>query len=281
MVLIKKLNGKTYDLDDADIRTVDLVISSPNMRHNYEHIDGSLGMIDFGSDIESRNINATFRARASQIPVFSLLRDEIFEIFSSEEPFYLIEKRLPGKQWLVKVDSEFSLQQKLIYSTFEIEFIAIRGISESVLTTQQLQLKKISAFDNSWAWGMGLETVDDTELIYTHNAESTATFKVFNAGNVDVHPFEAMLNIAIKNVVGSTARFKLKNITTDSKITINKPVTNTDVWRYEGANVTRNKLAALKDTAKDFIFLKPGWNTFQIYDCKSATIEFDFKFIYR
>ncbi|OFI49520.1 hypothetical protein BG261_02775 [Floricoccus tropicus] len=287
--LITSKKGQ-FKLSDINISAIDFIISSINKKNYFQELEGRSGRIDFGSDSSYRTIRIPFYSKSKYLYDARMVRDELFSMIDEDEElliqeisnYSLVDESISPKQYIVRLADNFELKQNLNVLQGELKFETTETpYAKSSLTTQQLQLQGILASDSSWAWGMGLETVDDTELIYTHNAESTATFKVFNAGNVEVHPFESMLNITIKKVAGSTTRFKLKNLTTDSKITINKPVANTDVWRYEGANVTRNKLAALKDTAKDFIFLKPGWNTFQIYDCTSASIEFDFKFLYR
>ena len=280
-MIIEKLNGQRIDLKDADIRLMDFIVSSPNLQHSFQTIDGALGMIDTGTTIGERTIKAMMRATSRDLPSFSLLRDEIFALFGSTEPFYIIEKRIAGKRWLVKTANVFDIPQKNKFGNFTVEFTALKGIAESVLSTQAIQQNGISADDNAWSWGMGLETVNDTELIYTHNAVVGTTFRVFNAGNVDVHPFESDLLITLKDIVGSTSQFRIINLTNQTRLTINTAVNSSDVWRYDGPNITRNQLAATKDTDKSFIKLSPGWNSFQIYFCTSATIEFDFRFLYK
>jgi hypothetical protein len=263
LVLIKKLDGHIIDLSLVGIKTLDLLISSPNIQHSFGNVEGAMGAIDFGSTIGTRQIVGKFRAMSRDIPTFSLLRDEVFAILGSTQSFYLIEKRLNGKQWLVKTDGSFDIPQRSIFGNFEVHFIAIKGVAESIMTTQQLQTKKINTNDETWSWGMGLETVDDSELVYNHTITPTVPIKIFNAGNVEVHPFESYLKITIKNVVGTLGYLMLVN-SNGSFIYIMKSVANSEVWIFDGPNVKRNSLVAIQDTYKSFIHLDPGWNTLKL-----------------
>lgn len=268
-----------YDLLDAGIRTRNVLISSPTPIHHFEEVEGGNGVIDYGTTYGPREITCYYRAQSSSITGFSLLRDEIFNLFRTEESFYLIEKRERGKRWLVKVVNPFAIPQRNVYGDFEVEFIGIRGVSESIGTTQDIHNNGINADDGLWGFGMGLEAVDES-LIYTHNATVNKPFFIYNAGDVSIHPFEQELKITISNVRGSTERFQITNLTNGSRARINVPLRSTDVVVYDGPNVTRNKLSFLRDTRKDFIELSPGWNNFRIYYCDSATISFDFPFYY-
>lgn len=276
MTLIEHQNGNVYDFDKDEIRTLSFDIESPNFIHSFSEVENKRGVIDNGSYLKTRKISVSFFAESSNVQTFSLLRDEIFEMVRSEKPFYITEQRSTNKRWLVKVDSSYNIPQVFKHGKFEIPFIALEGVAESRKTTLDLEREGI-VNDNTWSYGMGLETVDDTELIYVHTGK---TFKIFNAGNVEVHPFESDLNIEIKNVQGSSSNFELINRTNNSRFKINKPVASSEVWKINGPVIKRNSLMATRDTTKTFISLEPGWNTFEILGASSATVSFDFKYLY-
>lgn len=157
MAIIQRLDGETYDLkEDFGIRTVDIVISSPSPRHVTGEIEGRDGLVDYGTDYEPRTITASFRMFAKDMPDFPLLRDEVFHVFRSKEPFYFIEKRRRGKRWKVKMNSSFDIEQAFIKGSFDIEMIAYLPYAESIGTTQDIQRNGISADDELWGFGMGL-----------------------------------------------------------------------------------------------------------------------------
>lgn len=275
-MIIETLDGKTYDFDEADIRTMKFLVSSPAPIHNFMRVEGMIGEIDTGTTFGPRDITVSLLIRANNRITFSLMRDEIFEVLLRKEPFFVTHKVQIGKRWLVKVKDSFVIPQKFYSGLFDVQLIAIRGCAESRATTKIINDKGLINED-LFSYGMGLETVDDTELIYVHTGK---TFKIFNAGNVEVHPFESDLNIEIKNVQGSSSNFELINRTNNSRFKINKPVASSEVWKINGPVIKRNSLMATRDTAKTFISLEPGWNTFEILGASSATVSFDFKYLY-
>ncbi|PEW97601.1 phage tail protein, partial [Bacillus cereus] len=66
-----------------------------------------------------------------------------------------------------------------------------------------------------------------------------------------------------------------------STATISVPLYVSDTIVYDGPNIRRNGLEFLRNTKKDFIELAPGWNTLEVFNCTSATLEFDFRFYYK
>ena len=305
-VQINKKNGESFTLEQYGILVKDFIVSSIPLEPVYGSVEGSDRKIDYGANYGTRTITVPFRIQAYDLMDFPLLRDVLFDLVVSKESFYVREMRrakklsyafvdpteparmdpdtdnrlVGGKRYLVRLQDTFDLDQveadgegELIFETTELPF------AESIGTTQDIQRNGINAEDGLWGFGMGLEAIDET-LIYKHNAVVGKTFRIFNAGNVPIYPFEQELKITISNVVGSTERFQITNLTNGSRSRIDVPLKQTDKVIYDGPNVTRNSLAFLRDTRKDFIELSPGWNNFQIYYCDRATVEFDFRFYY-
>ncbi|WP_193064915.1 phage tail family protein [Oceanobacillus oncorhynchi] len=277
MTIIQRHNGETINLDDAGIRTRDFIISAPTYNHQFGEIEGGLGVIDYGTSIGPREITVSFRATSYDIEDFSLLRDEIFNIFRSEESFYLIEHREPGKRWLVKVQNPYSIPQRNIFGNFDITFIGLKGVAESIGTTQDIQRNGINANDELWGFGMGL-IADDESLIYTHTGTS---FRIFNAGNVAVHPYEQTLKITIDNVRGSSSYLQVRNNTTGDAFRTTEAVSGSQTIVLDGPNVTSNGTQHYRKTNRQFITLAPGWNEFSVTGASSIRVAFDFKYYYK
>lgn len=286
--LITSKKGK-FKLSDVNISATDFIISSINKKNNFQELEGRTGRIDFGSDSSYRTIRIPFYSKSKYLYDARMVRDELFSMIDEDEEFFiqeisnygLVDEDTSPKQYKVRLTDSFELKQTYNVLQGELKFETTETpYAQSSLTTLQLQERGIDV-DSDWAFGMGLQTEDDSELKYSFSINAGVFFNVFNAGNVEVHPFESMLNITIKDVVGSTGSFVLGNKTNDGRLGISEAVRPTDVWRYEGANVTKNKQAALKYTEKNFISLVPGWNKMAFYNCTSATVEFDFKFLYR
>lgn len=275
MTLIQRHDGTVYDLLDYGIRTRDLIISSPTPQHNFGTVEGTHGVIDYGTTYGPRNITGYFRAISDSVEDFSFLRDKIFHLFRTEESFYLIEKRIRGKRWLVKVTNPYQIPQRGVYGNFDIQFVGIKGVSESVRTTKDIDEYGIEPHFEEWAFGMGIPLGED--LKYSHEGK---VFRIFNAGNVPVHPFEQELIITIENVQGSDSFFELRNLTNNTRFRATEPVTDIQTIVIDGPLITSNGLAYTRKTTKDFIELSPGWNEFEIDGADSAKVSFDFRFYY-
>ena len=270
MTFIQRLDGTTYDLLDYGIRTRDVLISSLTPDHQFSTLEGRNGVIDHGTTYGPRSITCLYRATSHDIVDFSLLRDEIFNIFRTEESFYLIEKRLPGKRWLVKVANPFQIPQRNIFGNFDVDFIGITGFAESIGTTADIAKNGLRYSDELWSYGMGLSYDEETHK-YTHN---TNTFRIYNAGNVEVHPFEQDLKITIANAAKG---YKLTNTTTGDVFEYTGTASGRIV--LDGPNVTVNSLQALRDTNRKFLTLAPGWNTFT--QNQAREVKFDTRFYYK
>lgn len=282
-MIIVKQNGQRIDLlKDAGMRTINIDIPSPNIVNVTDTVEGASGVIDYGSQLGSRVITVDLRLTAQTAQLFSLVRDEVFNLLSSTEPFYIIEKRLLGKMWLVRSDGSFNVPQRGIIGDASVKLLAVKGYAESAKSSLYLEEKGALFADDTWNFGSGLD-VTEGRFKYTHNLtiNTNDVFEIWNLGDLPVHPFESELLIKISNVIGGQDQFQMTNHTNQSRARIEVPVKPGDVWRYDGPNVTKNGTSALRDTRKDFIYLSPGLNRIQMYYVIGATVSFDFKFLYK
>lgn len=275
MTFIQRHDGTTYDLLNYGIRTRDLLISAPTPNHEFGQVDGANGVVDYGTTYGPRNITALYRATSSDITDFSLLRDEIFNIFRTEESFYLIEKRLPGKRWLAKVSNPYQIPQRNIFGNFDVDFIGIMGVAESIGTTADIDRDGLN-YGDGWSYGMGL-LYDDESHIYTH---TESNFRIYNAGNVPVHPFEQDLVIRIISLKNTSEPYELRNVTNGSVFRINGGLSMGQTVVLDGPNITSNGAQFLRETNRGFIELDSGWNEFEVSGSGISVVSFDFRFYY-
>lgn len=266
--IVKLLDGTVFDLDDIGIETRDFNPSAPSPKHSYEEMEGSHGAIDLGTVYGPRKINCSFYIKAVDMWDYALFRDEVFNVFDSRQAFYIIDKRNPGKQWLVKCASDYDIDQQRIYGFFDIQFISSSPFAESIGTT----LSPLDIDSSIWQVGQGLTTED---LGYVH---TTPTFRIYNAGVVLIDPRRMPLLITFK---GASTNLKIRNKTTGDEWSYTSTTTANDTIRLDRVRSTKNSLSIFRDTNRKLISIESGWNDFEIAGATSPfSISFDFRFYY-
>jgi hypothetical protein len=308
---IIKSDGTTYLLSDYGVLIDDFKVGSIVIESNYEKVEGASGRIDYGATYGYRTIKVPFHILALELLDFPLLRDTLYDLVIETESFLVRELRRPkwqqydfvdmtesavdefgnrkfsedsknvyvgGKVYLVRISNEFDVEQSLAAGDGEMIFETIElPYAKSMGSTQDIQENGILVGDELWGKGMGL--IDEPEShIYTHNGTN---FRIYNAGNVALHPFEQELKITISNVEGSEEYFQLRNQRTGDTFRITEAVGNSKSIVLDGPKVTSNSLQYFRKTNHQFITLLPGWNEFVITGASSAKIAFDFRFYYK
>lgn len=269
MTYVQRKDGTIYDLEQYGIRTKDFIVSAPSLRHVTEAIDGRDGMIDIETTEGARVITCLFRMRAADMADFPLLRNGIFRIFRSKESFYLIDRREPGKRWEVKCQDAYVLEQKYVYGDFTISFVCFKGYAESVGTT----LDPLTFDAELWQIGQGLTEVDD--LKYIHN---TSSFRIYNAGDIDIDPRVLPLKITF---TGASTNLTVTNQTTGDIWQYTGTTTAGDTITLDGVRSLKNGTSIFGQTNRKLITLKSGWNDFAITGATGTfEISFDFRFYY-
>ncbi|WP_373894469.1 phage tail domain-containing protein [Virgibacillus sp. CBA3643] len=266
------------ELDTENLFTTHLDVPSTNFTNNWLAGEDGIPPIFAGSTVQQKTVTATIEIIAYDYLDYSLLKSYLHGVFGFGKPFYVVDNREPGKRTLVVLESNFRPERhNPVNGTATIPFTTVNPhYTESIGTTQDIQENGISANDELWGFGMGL-IADDDSLNYTHTG---ASFRIYNAGNVAVHPFEQELSITIDNVQGSTDYLELRNTTNGSTFRVNEGVSSSQTILLDGPNVTSNGLQFLRNTNKQYIELVPGWNDFTVSGATSARVSMDFPFYY-
>src|SRR5690625_1746348 len=223
-VEITRKNGETFRLSEYDVQAQDFNVSSIELMPAYGSIEGRSGAVDYGADYGSRTISVPFYLRAYDMLDYPLLRDELFSLVTTKESFYIRELRRPsefttcddgyddeyvgGKRYLVRLSNVIDLDQQRTYGFGELVFETTElPFAESIGTTADITGNVLKYSDELWSYGMGLLYDEDSHK-YIH---AGTEFRIYNAGNVEVHPLEQDLKITIAN---ATKGYKLTNTTT-------------------------------------------------------------------
>lgn len=262
-------NGSTIDMArDLSVLVRSLVPGAPSPNIYYEKIEGTNGSIRTGKDFGIRSIKAECRLFAEDTDDFFLLRNKIVAALYKQSQFYIITESEPYKRWKVEVSSSFDVDRIGTTGDFNIQFDCADGFAESLGTT----LDPFTFDADRWLLGEGLT---DTVPSYTHK---TASFSIYNAGDIPVDLIEMPLIIAYK---GGSSNLAITNQTTG------------DVWKYSGTTSsgdtivlnrvrsTKNNISIFGNTNRKLITLAPGWNHFKLSGTSgSFEVSFNFRFYY-
>lgn len=259
--IIERLDGTVYDLEELGITTRDFVVSSLTPRHSFEIVQGRQGVVDLGTEYDTRNITVSLYRKAADQEDYARLRHEVFRMFQTAEAFYVTESRHPDKRWLVKVSSPFSPDQQQLYGFFVVELVTVeQPFAESVLTT--LDPNMVAA-----------QITGSRVISYKHTMQS---FEILNDGDVAVNPREMPLVITYK---GASTNLKITNLTTGDEWQYTGTTTVSDSLVINGIRSTKNGLSIFRNTNRKLITLAAGWNELQISGATgSYEITFDFRF---
>lgn len=244
-MIIEKLDGTIIETEQYGIKLLTHSISSPSPRVVTEEIDNRDGYIELGTTFDGRKIRASFFMYAFDKYDYPLLRNEVFRIFATKELFYFHEPN-QKRRWLVRSNG-FDLERfSPRGGTFEIEFSSPSPFGESIKPTS-----------------------------YTF---TTPTFRVFNAGDIDIDPRVLPLKIEFK---GASTNLTITNQTTGDTWQYTGTTQAGDTIILDGVRALKNGLSIFGNTNRKLITIKPGWNDFSVAGTTGAfEISFNFHFYY-
>jgi phage-related protein len=261
-------NDLTIDHRELGIKCLSFDRDSVSPQNEYESVEGRHGLIPLSTTFGGRPLRASFYALDRDYLSYQLLKNEIYNLFSTENEMIIIDSRQPGKRWNVKVSSTFGIENiNFRGGKFTVEFISASAFAESIGST----LDPLTFDAEKWQTGQGL-ILD--ELMYT---QSVTTFQIYNAADgVIVDPRKAPLLITFK---GASTNLQIKNLTTGDTWTYTGTTLAADEIKLDGIRSTKNGLTIFRNTNHKFITLAPGYNSFQLVGTTgSFTISFSFRF---
>lgn len=251
--IIEHLNGSIYQLDEREgIEITDFTLSSPDSDTDITTLDGSDGHIDHGTRFNGRESSLEMILYGED---FISRRNNLFRIFDSRNPFYLIDQREPDRRWRCKVNGSFSPNNiSPFVAEVQINLISDSAYSQSIETTLQQ---------------------DESAYIF----EST-TFNVFNDGDVEIDPRSTKTPLVIR-FQGASEYLQIHNLNTGDLWEIEEVTNEGSVLVLDGVQVLLNNESAFRRSNQSVIRLQPGENTIQINNAQSGfTISFDFHRFY-
>lgn len=108
--------------------------------------------------------------------------------------------------------------------------------------------------------------------------ENQNTFRIYNAGVVEVNPRESYLKIEFR---GSSEGLTINNKTSGDTFQYLDTTLITDFLVLDGIRSLKNGESVFTRTNKKLITLSPGWNEFEVTGVEGFfRLTFDFRFTY-
>lgn len=256
---------------------LDVYIPSVRKVRTTSRVEGINGVIDYGYVYERDYISVDVGMLPYDTKDYRLLRDEIYNFFHGHDHLYISEKYQRGKRYQVKAVESFipdRLTRTMAQASFSFEMNEL-PFAESIGTTADIDKNGLN-YGDGWSYGMGL-LYDDESHIYTH---TESNFRIYNAGNVPVHPFEQDLVIRVISLKNTSEPYELRNVTNGSVFRINDGLSMGQTVVLDGPNITSDGAQFLSETNRGFIELDSGWNEFVVSGSGISVVSFDFRFYY-
>lgn len=258
------------------VKPLDIFVGSIGKNRYTEEIEGRSGVVDYGFDYTSREINLSLWIIANDTIDYRLLRNELYALFDSGNTFYISETHLPSRVLKISVDESY-IPERLTRKHASVD-ITCRTLDsvfwESTYTTLELHDSGYSA--TAEKYGL-VDNIDDEKVQYRFTDNQ---FTVYNAGNVTIEPESMYLNI-FAAYVESSGDFTIRNKTTDEEIVLQRESKGSH-FRINGMVPSLGSITNIfRDTNRRFVSLAPGDNDFEVLNGTFEEIRFNFKFLYK
>lgn len=268
-IIIQQSDGTSYDLDECDFKVISFDPPQTAFTHTFQQIMTDKPTLT-QTTVQQANIPLVLMIRANDWEDYELQVMKLRKVFSSFEPFYVINSRV------------LYIRYKVIAQGFEIKRLSNFYFSQNITINLQMVdgcaetvgMTSDQAFvDDLNSWGFG-ENVPNEKLTYSFTSNM---FSFWNLGNIplkaDSRPPLIKINADSKNLTiinhttGQTWQLS-KEISHDKELDLTgmKPV-------YDGQNVFSNSNHAYLDFAV-------GENEIEIQNANNLKVIFETRFYY-
>lgn len=271
-IIIQRRDGTVYDLDKEGIRVISFDPPSANFQHTYTQT-GDYGADLTGTQVQQTTIPLTFDVTARDNYDYELQRLKVLQIFSSIEPFYVINMRTPFLRWKVVAEA-FSYPRLGNFwkaKSVAVNLVCYEGFAESTATT-----KDPFTFDGG-SYGIGMGIPFDTPK---YSFINRTKFKFLNPSLIPLLANERPVTLNFRGVAPSG--ITILNHTTGQSFKYKQPLTNDDIFKLVGLIPIVNGLQRFGNSYSDrsFIDYAIGYNEMEIVGSTDFTLDFNTRFYY-
>ncbi|KRK90526.1 phage tail domain-containing protein [Companilactobacillus futsaii] len=271
-ILIQRLDGTTYNLDDLGIRVISFDPPSPNYQFTYTQIHETRATLT-DTQVQQTTAPLVIRVKAKNVYDYELMRQRVLKIFASYEDFYVINMRIPTIRWKVRAEAfDFPRQGSFWYSQpITINLVYGEGFAETVFTTAE---NDFTVPSNLMSWGLGVPS--DEKISYKYSNQSN--FDIWNLGHIPLKADERPVLIEFTGNVGS--QLSIENKTTDQTLTFKKALNGGNKLQIYGLKPVLDGVSAFQYSNHEFLDFAVGKNEIVVSGASNWTISFTTRFYY-
>ena len=271
-IIIQRRDGTIYDLEKEGIKVINFDPPSANFQHTYNQI-GKFGAELVDTQIQQMSIPLTFNVTARDNYDYELQRLKVLRIFSSTEPFYVINMRTPFLRWKVVADS-FTYPRLGNFwkaKNVAINLVCYDGLAESTATT----LDPFTFDGGTYGIGMGIP-LDSTGYQFSNQNK----FTILNPSIIPLLASERPVKVVFKG--DAPNGLTIKNNTTGQEFKYLKQLTSSDEFKLIGLVPIVNGVQRLGNelSNREFLDYAIGNNDIEIIGSNNFTIQFITRFYY-
>ncbi|CUR63883.1 phage tail domain-containing protein [Leuconostoc gasicomitatum] len=271
-IVVQRRDGTTYDLEAEGIKVVTFDPPSANFQNTYNQV-GKYGAELVDTQIQQLSIPLTFDVTTRDNYDYELQRLKVLRIFSSTEPFYIINMRTPFMRWKVVAEA-FSYPRLANYwkaKSVAINLVAYEGLAESTATT----LDPFTFDGGTYGIGMGI-SFDTPKYSFINQTK----FNVLNMSIIPLLASERPVTFVFKG--DAPNGITLKNNTTCQSFTYFKPLTKSDEFKLIGLVPMVNGVQRLGNglSNREFVDYAISDNDMEIIGSSNFTAQFITRFYY-
>lgn len=268
-IMIKHLDGKTYDLDALGFRVASYNPPTASVTYTYQQI-GNYGTTLTGAQTANLVIPLTVVITARDMNDYRLQLIELRKIFYTDEYFYVYDSNIPYLRYKVRAEQIAPTQNGNFWQSnnVTINLDCPSGYAESTYTSLEM------ANDHS-LMGFGINLPIEQEFKAQFN---TSDFTFTNLGLIPLQADERPVTITFNGSVASA--LTITNQTTNQSLKISKSLSASDTLTITGFMPAVNGTPIYGDSDHGYIDFVRGDNQIHIDGSTSFTISFDTRFYY-
>lgn len=268
-IIVQQSDGNSYDLDECDFKVVSFDPPQIAYNHNFQQIYTDKPVLT-QTTVQQATIPLVLMIRAKDFSDYELQVIRLKKIFSSYQPFYVINSRIPYIRYKV-VSQGFDVKRldNFYYSqNVTINLLMVDGCAETVGITSDK-----SFVDDISSWGYG-ENIPSTPLKYSFSENK---FSFWNLGNI---PLKADSRPVLIKFKGDSDNLIIKNDTTGQAWQLKTPVTEDNELDITGMKPVYQGKNVFSNTNHAYLDFGVGENKIEIQNASNFTISFETRFYF-